>query len=183
MSHQARDGGFIRSGYDEKLDELRELASGGKQWLARYQGEQIERTGIPSLKIGFTSVFGYYLEITNAHKDKVPMDYVRKQTLKNAERYITDELKQYETKILSAEEEAKLLELTLFGELREAVIEQLSELQQAAWLLAELDVLCGLATLARTQGYVRPRVTQRAELDVVGGRHPILDARLPTVRL
>ncbi len=177
---QARDGGFVRAGYDERLDELRELASGGKQWLARYQGEQIERTGIPSLKIGFTSVFGYYLEVTNAHKDKVPLDYVRKQTLKNAERYITDELKQYETKILSAEEESKLLELTLFGELREAVVEQLSELQQAAWLLAELDVLCGLATLARTQGYVRPKVTDRPELDIVGGRHPILDARLPT---
>ena len=177
---QARDGGFIRSGYDVRLDELRELASGGKQWLARYQGEQIERTGITSLKIGFTSVFGYYLEVTNAHKDKIPLDYVRKQTLKNAERYITDELKQYETKILSAEEESKTLELTLFGELREAVIEQLSELQQAAWLLAELDVLCGLAHLARTQGYVRPKVTERPELDIVGGRHPILDARLPT---
>ncbi len=90
---QARDGGFIRSGYDVRLDELRELASGGKQWLARYQGEQIQRTGITSLKIGFTSVFGYYIEVTNAHKDKVPLDFVRKQTLKNAERYITDELK------------------------------------------------------------------------------------------
>ncbi len=177
---QARDGGFVRAGYDVRLDELRELASGGKQWLARYQGEQIERTGITSLKIGFTSVFGYYLEVTNVHKDKVPMDYVRKQTLKNAERYITDELKQYETKILSAEEESKLLELTLFGELREAVVEHLSELQQAAWLLAELDVLCGLATLARTQGYVRPKVTEHAELEIIGGRHPLLDARLPT---
>ncbi len=83
---QARDGGFVRAGYDVRLDELRELASGGKQWLARYQGEQIERTGITSLKIGFTSVFGYYLEVTNAHKDKIPLDYVRKQTLKNAER-------------------------------------------------------------------------------------------------
>ncbi len=178
--HQARDGGFIRAGYDVRLDELRELASGGKQWLARYQGEQIERTGISSLKIGFTSVFGYYLEVTNAHRDKIPIDYVRKQTLKNAERYITDELKQYETKILSAEEESKTLELTLFNELREAVATEMAALQKAAWLLAELDVLCGLATLARAQGYVRPHVTERAELEIIAGRHPILDVRLPT---
>lgn len=175
----ARDGGFIRAGYDLRLDELRELASGGKQWLARYQGEQIERTGISSLKIGFTSVFGYYLEVTNAHREKIPLDYVRKQTLKNAERYITDELKQYETKILSAEDESKTLEFTLFGELREAVAENLTDLQRAAVLLAELDVLCSMATLARAQGYVRPRVTRDAELDIVGGRHPVLDVRLP----
>lgn len=177
--HQARDGGFIRPGYDTRLDELRELASGGKQWLARYQGEQVQRTGIPSLKIGFTSVFGYYLEVTNAHRDKIPLDYVRKQTLKNAERYITDELKQYETKILSAEEESQTLEMTLFGELREAVAENIEDLQQIAAILAELDVLCSLATLARTRGYVRPQVTERIELDIVGGRHPVLDARLP----
>lgn len=178
--HQARDGGFIRPGYDLRLDELRELASGGKQWLARYQGEQIERTGITSLKIGFTSVFGYYLEVTNAHRDKIPLDYVRKQTLKNAERYITDELKQYETKILSAEEESQTLEMTLFGELREAVGDDMENLQRVAGLLAELDVLCGLATLARTRGYVRPKVTHRAELDILAGRHPVLDARLPS---
>lgn len=177
--HQAREGGFIRSGYDERLDELRELASGGKQWLARYQGEQIERTGISSLKIGFTSVFGYYLEVTHAHRDKIPLDYVRKQTLKNAERYITDELKQYETKILSAEEESKTLELNLFIELREAVMLQLAELQRAALLLAELDVLCGLACLAQQQGYVRPQLTEQAELNILGGRHPVLDSRLP----
>ncbi|MGN6547874.1 MAG: DNA mismatch repair protein MutS, partial [Aureliella sp.] len=177
---QARDGGFIRPGYDVRLDELRELASGGKQWLARYQGEQIDRTGIPSLKIGFTSVFGYYLEVTNAHREKIPLDYVRKQTLKNAERYITDELKQYETKILSAEEESKTLEMTLFSELRDAVAGELADLQRTATLLAELDVLCGLATLARKQSYVRPRITDRPELDIVGGRHPVLDVRLPT---
>lgn len=178
--HQARDGGFIRAGYDLRLDELRELSSGGKQWLARYQGEQIERTGIASLKIGFTSVFGYYLEVTNSHRDKIPLDYVRKQTLKNAERYITDELKQYETKILSAEEESKSLEMTLFSELREAVASQLIDLQRAAGLLAELDVLCGLATLARAQGYVRPMVTDRPELEVLAARHPVLDVRMPT---
>lgn len=177
---QARDGGFIRTGYDQRLDELRELSSGGKQWLARYQGEQVERTGIASLKIGFTSVFGYYLEVSNAHRDKIPLDYVRKQTLKNAERYITDELKQYETKILSAEEESKTLELTLFAELRDAVAAQIADLQRAAGLLAELDVLCGLATLARAQGYVRPKVTDRAELDILGGRHPVLDVRMAT---
>jgi DNA mismatch repair protein MutS len=176
---QTRDGGFIRAGYDQRLDELRELASGGKQWIARYQAEQVERTGIPSLKVGYTSVFGYYLEITNAHRDKVPLDFVRKQTLKNAERYITDELKQYETKILSAEEESQTLELQLFNELREAVARHIAELQTIASLLAELDVLCGLAALAKAQGYVRPKISETPALEIIAGRHPVLDVNLP----
>ncbi|MFO1064707.1 MAG: DNA mismatch repair protein MutS [Pirellulales bacterium] len=175
-----RDGGFIRSGYDQRLDELRELASGGKQWIAKYQAEQIERTGIPSLKVGYTSVFGYYLEITNTHRDKVPLDFVRKQTLKNAERYITDELKQYETKILSAEEESQSLEIQLFGELRELTAAQTADLQAIASLLAELDVLCGLATLAKAQNYVKPQIAEAPVLEIVSGRHPVLDATLPT---
>ncbi len=125
-------------------------------------------------------MFGYYLEVTNTHRDKIPPEYVRKQTLKNAERYITDELKQYETKILSAEEESKTLEMTLFDELRQAVAQHLADLQRAAKMLAELDVLCGLASLARTQGYIRPKVVAHPQIEIIGGRHPVLDVRLPT---
>ncbi len=127
-----RDGGFIRAGYSPPLDDLRQLASGGKQWIAEYQAQQIESTGITSLKVGFTKVFGYYLEVTNAHKDKVPAHFVRKQTLKNAERYITDELKQYETKVLSADEQALQLELEIFCEMRDEVARNLPALQQIA---------------------------------------------------
>lgn len=175
----ARDGGFIRDGFHPRLDELREMASGGKQWMARYQAEQIEATGIPSLKIGFTSVFGYYLEVTNTHRDRIPPHFVRKQTLKNAERYITDELKQYETKILSADEEAHTLEYELFVQLREEVAAHLAELQQTARVLAELDVLAGLAELARRQSYVMPEMLESNELEIVDGRHPVLDCALP----
>ena len=117
----ARDGGFIRSGYRAELDELRELMAGGKQWMAEYQAAECQRTGIPNIKVGFNSVFGYYLEVTHAHRDKVPTEYIRKQTIKNAERYITPELKEYEEKVLAAEERAKELELDLFAQLRELV--------------------------------------------------------------
>ena len=106
----SRDGGFIRDGFSAELDALRELARGGKQWIARYQAQETERTGIPNLKVGFNQVFGYYIEITNAHREKIPADYIRKQTIKNAERYITPELKEYEEKVLSADEKAKQLE-------------------------------------------------------------------------
>ena len=116
----SRDGGFIRDGFHADLDALRELASGGKQWIARYQADEIARTGIPSLKVGFNKVFGYYIEITHTHGHKIPDHYIRKQTVKNAERYITPELKEYEEKVLSADEKAKELEYELFVELREA---------------------------------------------------------------
>ena len=114
----AREGGFIRSGFRPELDELRQLASGGKEWIARYQAQQLQESGIPSLKVGFNKVFGYYIEVTNAHRDKVPASYIRKQTLKNAERYITPELKEYEEKVLSADEKSQELEYELFLELR-----------------------------------------------------------------
>ncbi len=117
----SRDGGFIRPGFNPELDNLRELTTGGKQWIARYQSEEATRTGIPSLKVGFNSVFGYYIEITHTHRDKVPDGYIRKQTVKNAERYITPELKEYEEKVLTADEKAKELEHELFLELREMV--------------------------------------------------------------
>jgi DNA mismatch repair protein MutS len=174
-----RDGGYIRDGFHPQLDELRQLASGGKQWIAEYQRRQIEETGITSLKVGFTKVFGYYLEVTNTHKDKIPLHFVRKQTLKNAERYITDELKQYESKVISADEQAFALEQELFQQLRSEVASQLSELQQIAKVLAETDVLAGLAELAKRQDYVRPEMLDSDELEIIEGRHPVLDAAAP----
>ncbi len=174
-----RDGGFIRKGFSLELDELRQLASGGKQWIAEYQARQIAESGITSLKVGYTKVFGYYLEVTNVHKDKIPAHFVRKQTLKNAERYITDELKQYETKVISADEQSLALEVELFHLLRCEVAERLVELQQIAAVLAELDVLAGLAELAKRRGYVRPEMLDSDELEIVEGRHPVLDATAP----
>ncbi|GAB5403757.1 MAG: DNA mismatch repair protein MutS [Aureliella sp.] len=174
-----RDGGFLRDGFDPQLDELRQLARGGKQWIAEYQAKQCEDAGIPSLKVGYTKVFGYYLEVTNAHKDKVPPHFIRKQTLKNAERYITDELKQYETKVISADEKALALELEIFGKLRELVAEHLPILQRVANLTAEVDVLCSLAELAKRQNYVRPEILDSGELEIIEGRHPVLDVTSP----
>jgi DNA mismatch repair protein MutS len=175
---QARDGGFVRPGFDERLDELRGLATGGKEWIAQYQAQQVEQTGIASLKVGFTSVFGYYLEVTHAHRDKIPPHFVRKQTLKNAERYITQELKEYEDRVLSADESARRLEQALFQELRETVQRELATLLQMARALAELDTLAGLAQLAANHGYQRPRVHHEPTLAIERGRHPVLDRML-----
>jgi DNA mismatch repair protein MutS len=175
----ARDGGYIRTGYDQRLDDFRILATGGKEWIARYQADQIQQTGITSLKVGFTSVFGYYLEITNTHRDRVPANYIRKQTLKNAERYITPELKEYEEKVLTADESAKALEFELFLELREQVHLQTQALQLNAAILAELDAIASLAELAVKQGYVKPIITDEPLLEIYEGRHPVLDATLP----
>ncbi len=175
----SRDGGFIRPGYHADLDELRELMTGGKQWIAKYQADEIERSGIPSLKVGFNSVFGYYLEVTHTHRDKVPEHYIRKQTIKNAERYITPELKEYEEKVLSAEEKVKDLEHELFIELRGLVASHSRRLRATADLVAQIDVLTALADLARDRGYVRPTVTEEPVLSIIGGRHPVLDALRP----
>jgi DNA mismatch repair protein MutS len=174
-----RDGGFIRSGYDGRLDELKELAGGGKQWIARYQAEQIQATGITSLKVGYTSVFGYYLEVTNTHRERIPANFVRKQTLKNAERYITEELKEYEEKILGAEQKARDVEYELFVELRELVHQAMAPLQRAAAILAELDVLSGFAENASKRNYVRPAMTDEPILELFEARHPVLDAMMP----
>lgn len=174
-----RDGGFIRKGFNARLDEFHELAGGGKDWIARYQAQQIEETGISSLKVGFTSVFGYYLEVTNTHRERIPTHFIRKQTLKNAERYITPELKEYEEKILTAEDQAKSLEYELFVELRATVHTQTASMQQTATTLAELDVLAGLAELAVKQNYVRPTMVDQPKLEINEGRHPVLDAMLP----
>ncbi len=171
----SRDGGFIRDGFNADLDALRELAHGGKQWIARYQAQETERSGIPNLKVGFNKVFGYYIEITNAHREKIPTEYIRKQTIKNAERYITPELKEYEEKVLTADEKAKDLEYTLFLGLRDQVAAQRRRMQAAAAALAQIDVLASLADLARRRNYCRPEVVEEPVLQIVDGRHPVLD--------
>jgi DNA mismatch repair protein MutS len=174
-----RDGNFIRAGFHAGLDEFRELMAGGKQWMAEYQSAECQRTGIPNIKVGFNSVFGYYLEITHAQREKVPADYIRKQTIKNAERYITPELKEYEEKVLTAEERAKELECELFAQLRELVAGAAARLQATAAALAEVDVLAALAELARSRNYCRPAVVAEPILDVEAGRHPVLDITEP----
>jgi len=171
----SRDGGLIREGYHAELDSLRQLRSGGKQWIAGYQAEETRRTGISTLKVGFNKVFGYYIEVTNAHRDKVPDSYIRKQTLKNAERYITPELKEYEEKVLTADEKAKELEHELFVELRDAVAASRGRMQSTAAVLAQIDVLTGLAELARERNYARPKVVDEPVLAIHDGRHPVLD--------
>jgi len=171
----SREGGYVRPGYHDDLDTQRALMKGGKQWMAEYQAKAIEKSGIPSMKVGFNKVFGYYLEVTHAHRDKVPAEFIRKQTLKNAERYITPELKEYEEKVLSAEERCLDLEYEIFIELRELVATAAKRLQHTAAALAEVDVLASLAELARARNYVRPQMVDAPLLDIVDGRHPVLD--------
>ncbi|MBD3672415.1 MAG: DNA mismatch repair protein MutS [Planctomycetaceae bacterium] len=169
------EGGMILEGVSDELDEYRTLSKGGKEWIASYQAEETEKTGIPNLKVGFNKVFGYYLEVTAAHQNKVPEHYIRKQTLKNQERYITPELKEYEEKVLRAEERAVSLEQKLYEELRERVANEVERLQKTAELLAITDVLTALAHLANREGYCRPEVTADPILDIREGRHPVLD--------
>jgi len=173
-----RDGGVIAAGHDAELDRLRGIGTRGRDWLAEYQAAQAEQLGIANLKVGYNKVFGYYIEVTHVHRDKVPDSYVRKQTLKNAERYITDELKRYETEVLTAVERAKSLENTLFEEIRRQLAEHVPALQRAAEALATLDVLAALAHLAVERGYHRPRVTQDNILHIVAGKHPVLAEQL-----
>jgi DNA mismatch repair protein MutS len=174
-----KEGGLIRSGYHPHLDELREISSGGKSWIARFQAEEMRRTGINSLKVGFNKVFGYYIEITHTHGAKVPADYVRKQTVKNAERYITPELKEYEDKVLRAEDRACELEYELFTALRDRVAAEAPRLVQAGGVLARVDVLAALAEQAARHGYCRPEMTDEPVLEVDHGRHPVLESLLP----
>ena len=171
----SKDGGFIRDGFHADLDALRELAHGGKQWIARYQAEECQRTGINTLKVGFNKVFGYYIEITNTHRERIPPEYIRKQTVKNAERYVTPELKEYEEKVLTADEKSKEMELELFLELRDAVSSARRRLQITAAVLAQLDVLTALAELAQQRNYCRPEIVEEPLLKIIDGRHPVLD--------
>ena len=171
----SRDGDFVQPGYSERLDELRELTRGGKQWIAEYQQAEVEKSGIPSLKIGYNKVFGYFLEVTHAHRDKVPEHYIRKQTLKNAERYITPDLKEHEEKVLSADEQSKELEYEIFLKLREQVAAASPRLRITADVLANVDTLVSLSQLARERGYCRPEVSDGTSLEIIEGRHPVLD--------
>jgi DNA mismatch repair protein MutS len=176
-----KEGGLIRDGYHPALDELREIARGGKSWIARFQADLIRRTGINGLKVGFNKVFGYYIEITHAQAagKTIPGDFIRKQTVKNAERYITPELKEYEDKVLRAEDRACELEYELFTTLRDRVAAEAPRLVQAGGALAQLDVLAGLAELAARQGYCRPEMTSDPVLAIDAGRHPVLDVMMP----
>ena len=173
-------GGVIAEGIDPELDRLRKIAFGGKGYLLELQKREAEATGIPSLKIAFNNVFGYYLEVTHTHKDKVPSDWLRKQTLVNAERYITPELKEYEEQILGAEEKINALESRLFAELVFSLSEYIKPIQLNAHLVAQLDVLLNFANIAIKNQYVKPEINEGYILDIKGGRHPVIEQNLPT---
>ncbi|HVN49729.1 MAG TPA: DNA mismatch repair protein MutS [Bacteroidota bacterium] len=173
------DGGVIRKGYNSELDEIRTLAFGAKDWVAKHQQSERERTGISSLKIGFNNVFGYYIEVTHTHKDKVPANYIRKQTLTNAERFITPELKEYEEKILHAEEKILSLETQLFNELRQTIASYAAVIQQNARIIATLDCFVSLAIVAVENRYVCPVVDDSTKLEIKTGRHPVIEKLLP----
>ncbi len=170
-----REGGLIRPGFDPTLDELRSASHEGKNWIAKLQEKEIERTGIKSLKVRYTSVFGYFIEITKSNLSSVPEDYIRKQTTVNGERFITPELKEVEGKILGADERARAREIELFAELRTTVLAELPKLQETANTLATLDALCSLAETARLHGYCRPEMDESSLLHIEEGRHPVLD--------
>lgn len=172
-------GNVIAEGVSDELDELRKLAFSGKDYLLQIQQREVERTGIPSLKISFNNVFGYYIEVTNTHKDKVPDDWTRKQTLANAERYITEELKVYESKILGAEEKILELESKLFSDLVLTVSDYVQPVQLNAQLLARLDCLMSFASVSKENNYVRPEIDTNYQLEIVNGRHPVIEKQLP----
>lgn len=177
-----KEGGVIREGFDPTLDELRKATTEGKSWIAKLQQEESERTGIPTLKVRFNSVFGYFIEVTRSHLDKVPEHYIRKQTVANAERFITPELKEMEGKILGAEERSVKLEYELFQRVREEVLGRMREIQQSASAMAQLDVMAAFAETARLYGYVRPMVANEGILNIRDGRHPVLDQALSEER-
>ncbi|MEO5928564.1 MAG: DNA mismatch repair protein MutS [Candidatus Kapaibacterium sp.] len=173
------DGGAIRGGYSPELDELRDLRASGKSFLESLQERERERSGISSLKVGYNNVFGYYIEITNANRDRTPTDYIRKQTLSNAERYITPELKVYEEKILNAEEKLATLEREIFTELQAFTAERSEAILRNAQLIAMLDCLVGFARLARERDYHPPVLEDSTRLEITGGRHPVVETILP----
>ncbi|MGE4285871.1 MAG: DNA mismatch repair protein MutS [Phycisphaerae bacterium] len=170
----ARDGGVIKPGYNEELDRLRALSKDARKWLTDYQQSESERTGIANLKIGFNKVFGYYIELSNSMKDKAPEDYIRKQTIKNAERYITEELKEYEQQVLTAHERALTLENELFDQIRGEAARYVERIQGLADAIAHCDCITSLATLARQRGYIRPEITEDNSLHIIEGRHPVV---------
>lgn len=172
-------GGIIKDGVDAELDELRSIAFSGKDYLLQVQKREVERTGINSLKISYNKVFGYYLEVSNANKDKVPVDWIRKQTLVNAERYITEELKVYEEKILHAEEKLLVIEQRLFNELVRHAADFIAQIQQNARVIAALDCLVAFAEIARANQYKKPEISESKRLAIKAGRHPVIEKQLP----
>lgn len=176
---QVGKGMIIRSGFHAELDELREISFNGKDFLEQIQERESKRTGIPSLKIAFNNVFGYFIEVRNTHKDKVPEEWIRKQTLVNAERYITEELKEYESKILGAEEKIYAIESKLFQDLVFSMADYIQPIQHNALLIARLDCLFSFAQTATENNYVRPEINESFVLDIKNGRHPVIERRLP----
>lgn len=172
-------GNVIADGVDEELDKLRKVAFGGKDYLLEIQRRESDATGIPSLKIAFNNVFGYYLEVTNTHRDKVPESWVRKQTLVNAERYITEELKEYEVQILGAEEKIQAIENRVYAALLRDIAAYIKPIQRNAQLIAKLDVLLNFAWIAEKNYYVKPQLSTGKVLDIKGGRHPVIEKKLP----
>lgn len=172
-------GNVIKDGVSEELDRLRTIAYSGKDYLIQIQQREIESTGIPSLKISFNNVFGYYIEVRNAHKDKVPENWIRKQTLVNAERYITQELKEYEEQILGAEEKILALETAIFNELVNSLLEYIPAIQTNANLIAQTDCLLSFAKTAQENKYIRPQISDSDELEIKAGRHPVIEKQLP----
>ena len=172
-------GGAIARGVSKELDDLRAISNSGKEYLDSMLARESERTAIPSLKIAFNNVFGYYIEVRNTHKDKVPEEWIRKQTLVNAERYITEELKEYETKILGAEEKIQELEQRLFAELIQHIIQFVQPVQQNAQTVAQIDCLLSFAILAISNNYVRPVIDESTEIEIKNGRHPVIEKQLP----
>ncbi len=173
------DGGIIRQGYDTELDEIRKIAFSGKDWIARLQVSEKNRTGIPSLKVNYNKVFGYYIEVTKSHLSKVPADYIRKQTLVGSERFITPELKEYEEKVLGAEEKIASREYDLFDALRREVALEAAALQKNAQLIAQLDCFCSLAFLAMKNNYTRPEILDDDRIVLKESRHPVVELLLP----
>ena len=173
-------GGVIADGISDELDDLRKIAYSGKSYLLELQQKEIEKTGITSLKVAFNNVFGYYIEVTHTHKDKVPAEWIRKQTLVNAERYITEELKTYEEKILTAEERILGLEVNLFNQLVLALRDYIQPIQLNASLVGRLDCFISLASVALSNDYVRPQVNDSLSIEIKNGRHPVIEKQLPT---
>ncbi|MCK5078383.1 MAG: DNA mismatch repair protein MutS, partial [Bacteroidales bacterium] len=176
---QVVKGYVIKDGVSQELDELRQIAHSGKDYLKQIRDREVELTGIPSLKIGYNNVFGYYLEVTNKHKDKVPEEWHRKQTLVNSERYITEELKDYEQKILGAEEKILALETRLYNELVIALADYIKPIQLNAGLIARMDCLLSFATVSEENNYTRPEINDSLVIDITDGRHPVIEKNLP----
>ena len=174
-----KEGNIIRDGYNEEVDKLRRAKSDGKDWLAKLENDEREKTGIKNLKIKYNKVFGYYLEVTNSYKDLVPDYYTRKQTLANAERYITPELKELEDMILGAEDKLYALEYDLYCEVRDTIASQVERIQQTAKAVAALDVFASLALVAERNNYVRPKINEKGVIDIKEGRHPVVERMIP----